>query len=929
LVDVVSDYKKIHARQAEAEQTPQPQENPPAIVRLVWLPEGFVITPRSAQAPQGRGLPPNADGSYTPGGPLPQVIINQLPHNGYPDALYRQEMQKAGIAPVPAATRVCAANLFFKDWELLDEGFGIGLHLPDPKDSKKTIWRAQFKNRFETNFAEAKDETGKWYCHRPQFAQENGVRQYLRQQTNAIRNLAGQKDLGAPLRGMEGELSESPAYMTQYSGVFGHDSYQFPQGHISALMRVDRAATGPSKGENLHLQPGSNADVTTANIAVQGWRTSPGHYANMIRDWHDGDGSKYYASLDSAVRPLLPDAAVHTTQDKPYGLDATYSPLNPPVKPAIVSAQIFDGRKDWVFHNGIPRASNDELLPLIECRLLRHVYFHFSGNFILNETSGSFLAYANSRKPPAAKNDWLPRFAWRGRLLYLGEALRDINRFEIMAVKEVTRNGSIAALRVACREQSADDDNVHIVLYEGAITDFAATCTEIGRLDISGNDSHVFSTPVFSESGEKMALMLARLDTTHANSAIPNDWGTSITGCLGQILHFFEFADGAFTQVDVAQIDIAPRHEKKGADPYSFEASQSLTASCRYLPVYAGETLEYVVLHIDSHFYFKDTEVENANGMTEHEIENNFRLFCELKFPGGTRIVCYDLSAPDFASDIIGFYRVILALDVQHPQSALLARYDMPPSSASASQELQFVPVALECGGSAFKTSPKPLAGYLYNNGQRAKTTLSPANMKGDVNSDGKASIGWGGIRQFEYELKYPTTVMLAGLSSQHEIINTSAGPRKVENPYFLLPRSTQAPEPGLIRKGGLFRYENLFLGPLVAEQNYHYSLYSHREWDPVRGGNVLFYPKKLLQNRFYYARFGDAWIHAGKIDQVFGPIGENARKPHIPSAPWYGDIKDVGWLGDDQYYFFSNLDVREITGMPDLSDNILPIGII
>jgi len=919
--------KKIHGNAPQPQEARQQEAEKTEVVRLVWLPEGFVITPRSKQHPQGLGLPP-ADGQYTGGGPLPQVIINQYPHNQYPDAIYRQE---TGVQQIPDATRVCAANLFFMDWELLDDGFGIGLHLPDSKDSKKTIWRAQFKKRFETNFSEPGDESGQWYCHRPQFAHESGVLRYLRQQTNNIRALAGQKPLDAPLRGMAGELSESPAYMTQYGGVFGHDSYQFPSGHISFEMRVARAATDRFKGENIHLQPGSNADVTTANIAVQGWRTSPGHYANMIRDWHQGDDKKYYASMCCAVRPLAPDAAAHTIQNPPYGLGATYSPINPPVKPAMVSSQIFDGRKEWVFHNGIARSvNNPEMHPLIECRLLRHSYFHFSGFFILNETTDSFVAHANDRKPPEAKNDWQPSFAYRGRRLFLGDALRDINRFEILGTREVTRNGEIAALRVACREQSADDESVHIILYEGGITDFAATCTEIGRLDISGNDSHVFSTPVFSASGEKMALMLARLDTTHANTGTTAS-NITINGFVGQMLHFFEFADGAFTQVDSAQIWIAPRHENRTDKPYSFEVSHGLKAGCRYLPVYVQESLDFVTLHIDSHFYYKTTAIEK-NGVTHEEIKNDFRLFCELQFPGGARIVCYDLSAPDHESDITGFYRVILVLDVEHPQSALLARYDMPQSTGGMPQWSQFIAVALECGGKVFKTSPRPLARRMVEY-PRTKINLSPADMNNDANEAYRqASIARGGNRFFEYLAPVPVTVMLAGLSSQHEIINTSAGPRKLQNPYFLISRNyrrTNAVPGSFIEKHWLYRYESFFLGPLVAEQNYHYSLYSYATWDPASGTRIYHYPFKHLNNSFHYARYGNAWIHAGRIDQAFGPIGDRTRIPHLPDPPFYGDIQDAGWLGDAQYYFFSNLDLKEITGMPDLSDNILPIGAI
>lgn len=53
--------------------------------RLLWVPQGIVCTPRSrTEAPDGWGIP-----DATPGGALPQVLINKYPHNNYPDVIFR------------------------------------------------------------------------------------------------------------------------------------------------------------------------------------------------------------------------------------------------------------------------------------------------------------------------------------------------------------------------------------------------------------------------------------------------------------------------------------------------------------------------------------------------------------------------------------------------------------------------------------------------------------------------------------------------------------------------------------------------------------------------------------------------------------------------------------------------------------------------
>ena len=57
---------------AEPPEKPPEEEGPPT--RLVWLPEGFVITPRTAEAPEGYGMPPTWNGRGTPDGPLIRLL---------------------------------------------------------------------------------------------------------------------------------------------------------------------------------------------------------------------------------------------------------------------------------------------------------------------------------------------------------------------------------------------------------------------------------------------------------------------------------------------------------------------------------------------------------------------------------------------------------------------------------------------------------------------------------------------------------------------------------------------------------------------------------------------------------------------------------------------------------------------------------------
>jgi len=889
--------KKIHGKPQPHVPQAEIPNTPIDLVRLVWLPEGFVITPRNADNPKGWGMPPtkNPDGTQgwgTPGGPINQVIINRFKNNQYPDALYLQEVKKAGAsekdiqeiqeARKKGTLRICAANLFYMDWELLDDtndppnekGFSIGMQLPDDSDPKnktrkwshkKMKWTAQFKKRFETNFSEPEDD--KWYCHRPQHAFESGLQQYMRAQTNIIRNQAGKPPLNPPLRGTEGQLAESPLYMTKYSGVMGHDSYEFREGHISFDMRVQRAADGAAHGENIHAQQAPWADVTAVNTAVQWWKTSPGHYANMIKDWTLGDANSYWPSMDSAIRFLGEGAKVVKKQNPPYGLEASVSKINPPMQPVVAASQIFEGTEYW---SGSPFTRGAVIRSIL--------------------TANDYLF--KQRKLP-------PFFTWRGRILNIGKDHQ--NHFSIfpLSCHEVMENGEVAKLRVAAKLMKHAGSGIYIVLFEGNISDFNENYKEIGRYFIDENKSRYFTNPVFSASGKKMAFMHDELKSTK--------YEESTHVLKEQTLHFVEFNEGQFNIVESESVPIHPEKlnveyeylTKPWGDKEEVIVQRSkknaIKAIWRFLPVYNGESLEYIQCEVDNEYDI----ISNYSGFnfynspTEGIIQGNVKYFCKLVWPHGEEFVCYDIKSKpsvDFRKiesmntnylELQGFVRFLMTVDTTHPDMVSWVELNTN-TELEAWAEVRIIAAGKTLKGPMIaKRSLVKMEKPDSIDARYMSTSICPFMNGTDSLYADSSQYGFGKITTSLNHIETP--------SGEHRAV--------LAIPALRDPRSATLIGQIDGTQGTRFRYTAI--GPLIADSgDVFYNLPGKHDEVPA------------TRRIFYYARYNNEWVFAGRASL---PVGRE---------------QDT-WTGDDKYYWASSLDLKSITGITDLSDNILPIGCI
>lgn len=846
-----------------------PNEPPTKIVRLAWLPEGFVITPRSAAAPKGYGLPPTPNKRGTPGGYCTEVIINRFEFNQYPDALYKKHH---GVPPDD--TRVCAANLFFMDWEREKGPFGIGMPVSGDKDSRKS-WRPQFKNRFETNYSET--ETKSWYCHRPQETKETPDRKYLRDQANLIRAAAGKLPLGPPLRGREGELSESPIYMAGWSGCYGHDSRDFREGHLSFELRYEyRAANADSAGENLFFSTASfDADFLAS--AVEGWRLSPGHYASMIDDWNLEEQA--YACVDSAARPV--DGLLKTTQLPPYGLDAQTEPFIPPRK-GNEAVQIFSslsvfadfgasGRPTKVAADKLPpQYSRVGLDPL-------HKSAAFFSPFLLKPPQG-FEYRAPQWVTLGGRRLWVWK-EWGGPIV----AVLAASRFSDKDDKEMLR---IITLEREVGTGSPDHrPPAFLVVREGLVNDFEKTQEVLDSFQFPVTTG-VMSTVKMSDSGKKAVFCFARpkpnlhrfrndwlwavsppdpgnliLDSLEALS-VDDPWGNLKRHVWGQELVFKEWTEsGGFRDLGTDSLDINPEYSIE--EPV-WTGKTTCQGNYRIFADYDGESLVYARVHVNSEFYNSGTNPSQAGVHGAHVFRRN--LFGKIVFPGGTELVYAD-SQMNLTTGASGYLRQILWMDIMRPKDVVYLHSDLSGGLRPAAS------CAVVSRGKVVKTLPDVLQSPRDD---RMFKVMRWDYLGGILKFDGSHQAG---LNQYTY--------------------SGSKGDRTVSftpniDDRFLPPFSYKA---ALVKAG-------LGMNPLP----YGHSLNTIFQYDFV--GPEIHTPLEGVSDRMQAEFYRGEVIVAGVVESPF-------------------DLPGRGWQGDDKYFYESSLDLKAITGIPDLSNNINPIGTI
>jgi hypothetical protein len=340
---------------------PGDREKEPEFIRidsdLMWMPEGFYLTPKSkGSAPFGYGLPNTPNGIGTPGGPLKDVILNRYADNLYPDAL----IGSPHAFPIAYNDLWNAPYLYDEAGKILGKNDKFYLGSFDEEGTFQN--QPYFDNRTLMN-EDVKSKKGDWYCHRPYIINfvdndsidsgfKSTVMKTVFDLTNASR--AGKLPLYGPLRGYYNQVSELTVdeMVTTSTLSHGYTKYRLGARTFDQRLRTCGGAFPLDGGENLVARsqvPLPNETLEDFRIRLgtgfmQWWSESPPHLENITRDWVDPafpTGS--ICSLELAVGQGI----VQRVPAASYLLDPV--PYPNPVG-AYYAAQTFVKRYNFVSH---------------------------------------------------------------------------------------------------------------------------------------------------------------------------------------------------------------------------------------------------------------------------------------------------------------------------------------------------------------------------------------------------------------------------------------------------------------------------------------------------------------------------------------------------------------------------------------------------
>jgi len=595
----------------------------------------------------------------------------------------------------------------------------------------------------------------------------------------------------------------------------------------------------------------------------------------MIHDWTFGDEKTYWPSMDSAIRYLGDKAEVNKKQNPPYGLEATYTNLDPAIKPAVGACQIFNGGKSWI---------------------------------ATSQTRNLIIGRTNSYKHyKSIDENHFRYFAWKGRALHLGKLYENCVLSTPLAGCEVIENDGIKKIRTAWKIVEKKFRIVFIALVEFDLNHSEELCKEIGRHYIGESSSNIFSIPVFSDSGKKMAFMYDELMRTG--------------DILEQILYFVEFSNGSFNITCSESVDLEEKaHEAKyititipeywiylhdgegNTIKKLIEAREvtvterstsknSIEVEWRFLPLYNGENLDYIKCRVNN---VMDTITNFNNAVEDHKVvlkeqktDGDVHFFCEMIWPNGTKFVCYDVKSKkgDIREGsngakyqdlkLYGFVRFLMTMDIYDP--AMTSWIELNTNT----QFDEWAEVSVIAAGKKIK-GPFPAKRGITNYGERR--AFFPFQYK---------SINLSVTNDDYYEFDY------FFLANKQKAILAAIVSRGGYVAFYSEDSEKYIGKTGYYIGVGKFDFSPI--GPLII---------SNKEADESYTKNITYEEFKKEENYFNYVKYRDEWIFAGRIDF---PVGRN----------------NLLWEAEEGSYMYSSLDLKAITGMPDLSDNILPIGVI
>lgn len=648
--------------------------------RFVWMPEGFLIYPKSPEYPKGWGLPvvdgelvaPAADGGPTPGGALPLVLVNRLKNNNYPDQFAPSHF------PVP---------FFYMPWEGEERAEGvksIGVQGP-PVNGVWPKFKPQFSRRWEQILREPYDTA--WHAHWAEVVKLDPVRQGILDKTNEVRS--GMPPLLPPLRGVYHGAGALIVRQMGMTGVQAHNYEGYRPGHTMTAERViDRSAFWfvTAAGENLltmrpieDTQPGrTETPYEAGRRMAELWETSPGHRANMLRDYHPEDTEEGIPAI-GFMHIGLGKGTTHTWEDPSSG---ALVELDPPSQGWQTSQVMYGTTRLLLGYKAYWRgdAGTVSWHGAASCKYsvaARPLYFLETEVGML---PGAWAEWATNRSVLAVSGRMKPAYI-------VGEELVT-TRGVVSAALHFAENDGLR-LRVCTVTES-----FLLELWDGPAhaswKEFAVLASFDLAAEFDGAEApRYLRRPIFSPDGAKCLVTLDRriLRTAPAmrqrlvNFNAPPDGEVVI---CGSVRDFVEFAGDSFTHIHRSAVDITPETISTadlGPGPEDLrrnEYVETCAETFRWLGDYdAGNSLVWANVRVDMRVeqwaeyekvdddYFGTYALPDAPDAESQQTKVTFEQ--TIEFPDGSEMATAQWDLTDWRID--GFSMILHTLDIIRPEN--------------------------------------------------------------------------------------------------------------------------------------------------------------------------------------------------------------------------------------------------------------------
>lgn len=657
--------------------------------RLVWLPEGFLIQPSSAAAPDGWGLPIDDDGNYTAGGAIRQALINRQPNNNYPDSL--------GIGG-----QVSSQAVFFRD----DEDSIVG-----PRGARiGTVFTGigfvpQFTARWQQQYREP-DDALNWYCHRPQpIAQyKSGRLEAIFAETNQVRAGQGVAPCYRPLRGVYNAEADSVVREMVRAGLQMHESDQYVEGYRSFADRIARGGwVYYAGGENLVTSsPQGETPSEFGSRIVQAWVGSPYHYANLVYPWaNPADASQAgFMMLDEAAN------TVTAFESEPGGAPTL---VDPPVSGMSV-AQVFQGTNVWLFAMAAVYQGQYGTVSWAAQSNCRYYIYEVMSLWDSAEKMQAYRQFAFAGRVSEQIPWGDPTFDSRGIIGAGVTSVEGAVRFRVVTLRKVSLN-----LYGTFQGQLELWD----IPGDGRMSGATILATSPIVSPVMG-----VHRAIFSHDGSRVVVGVHRGKYNFSAAGIRQDQVNfnlrpNVNSYLGTVIDWYEFSLGTWSLRSTEELAcnvIEAKTEPIGTNQWRNTFARETVGQYKWLADYSENTLIYATVHVDMRLdqtadfdflgdplpdYLADFYAVNMRSLAR---SSQADVEVKIVWPDASEFVCTQTTSTDYS--LAGFNCQLIDYDIRAPSQMTYARLDL--ANAASTINLSAA-LTLIRAGQTIKTLPNIL----------------------------------------------------------------------------------------------------------------------------------------------------------------------------------------------------------------------------